>query len=123
MIAEVREGRFREDLFYRLNVFPLTTRNLHERKDDIIAISTILLKRHCMEDSTLPALHTSAAETLMTYHWPGNVRELENVLQRALVLCVDNQITAADIMVDGVVGSQLSELRLPHTDQQSELRV
>ena len=50
MITEVREGRFREDLFYRLNVFPLTTRHLHERKDDIIAISTILLKRHCMED-------------------------------------------------------------------------
>ena len=122
MITEVREGRFREDLFYRLNVFPLTTRHLHERKDDIIAISTILLKRHCTEGSTLPALHTSAAETLMAYHWPGNVRELENVLQRALVLCVDNQITAADIMVDGVVDAQLSELRLPQTEQQSELR-
>ena len=122
MITEVREGRFREDLFYRLNVFPLTTRHLHERKDDIIAISTILLKRHCIKESTLPALHTSAAETLMAYHWPGNVRELENVLQRALVLCVDNQITAADIMVDGVVDTQLSELRLPQTEQQSELR-
>ena len=122
MITEVREGRFREDLFYRLNVFPLTTRHLHERKDDIIAISTILLKRHCMEDSTMPALHASATETLMAYHWPGNVRELENVLQRALVLCVDNQITAADIMVDGVVDAQLSELRLPQTDHRSELR-
>ena len=121
MITEVREGRFREDLFYRLNVFPLTTRHLHERKDDIIAISTILLKRHCMEESTLPALHDSAAETLMAYHWPGNVRELENVLQRALVLCVDNQITAADIMVDGVVDAQLSELRIPQTEQKSEL--
>ena len=83
MITEVREGRFREDLFYRLNVFPLTTRHLQDRKDDIIAISTILLKRHCMEYSILPALHTSAAETLIAYHWPGNVRELENVLQRA----------------------------------------
>ena len=121
MITEVREARFREDLFYRLNVFPLTTRHLHERKDDIIAISTILLKRHCMEESTLPALHDSAAETLMAYHWPGNVRELENVLQRALVLCVDNQITAADIMVDGVVDAQLSELRIPQTEQKSEL--
>ena len=122
MITEVREGKFREDLFYRLNVFPLTTRHLQDRKDDIIAISTILLKRHCMEDSVLPALHTSAVETLMAYHWPGNVRELENVLQRALVLCVENKITAEDIMVDGVVGAQLSERRITKTDQQPELR-
>jgi len=123
MIAEVREGRFREDLFYRLNVFPLTTRNLHDRKDDIIAISTILLNRHCADTASLPALHASAAETLMAYNWPGNVRELENVLQRALVLCVDNQITAEDIMVDGVVDSQLSGRSLPQTEQPSELRI
>ena len=123
MVAEVREGRFREDLFYRLNVFPLTTRNLHDRKDDVIAISTILLKRHCMEGSNLPDLHAGAAQMLMAYHWPGNVRELENVLQRALVLCVDNQITAEDIMVDGVVDTQLSERHLSQTDQQPELRV
>ena len=122
MIAEVREGRFREDLFYRLNVFPLTTRHLHERKDDIIAISTILLKRHCMAGSTLPALHTSAAEMLMAYNWPGNVRELENVLQRALVLCVENQITAEDIMVDGCVDAQISERRMSKQQQHPELR-
>ena len=122
MITEVREGRFREDLFYRLNVFPLTTRHLHERKDDIIAISTILLKRHCMAGSTLPALHTSAAEMLMAYNWPGNVRELENVLQRALVLCVDNQITAEDIMVDGCVDAQMSERRMSKKEQHPELR-
>tara|TARA_X000000950_G_scaffold21258_1_gene22868 strand:- start:988 stop:2127 length:1140 start_codon:yes stop_codon:yes gene_type:complete len=122
MITEVREGRFREDLFYRLNVFPLTTRHLHERKDDIIAISTFLLKRHCMARSTLPALHTSAAEMLMAYRWPGNVRELENVLQRALVLCVDNQITAEDIMVDGSVDAQMSERRMSKKEQHPELR-
>ena len=122
MITEVREGRFREDLFYRLNVFPLTTRHLHERKDDIIAISTILLKRHCMVGNTLPALHTSAAEMLMAYKWPGNVRELENVLQRALVLCVDNQITAEDIMVDGCVDAQMSERRMSKKEQHPELR-
>ena len=122
MITEVREGRFREDLFYRLNVFPLTTRHLHERKDDIIAISTILLKRHCMAESTLPALHTSAAEMLLAYNWPGNVRELENVLQRALVLCVDNQITAEDIMVDGCVDTQMSERRMSKKEQHPELR-
>ena len=109
-------------MFYRLNVFPLTTRNLSERKDDIIAISTILLKRHCIQGSTLPSLNASAAETLVAYNWPGNVRELENVLQRALVLCVDNQITAEDIMVDGVVDAQLSERRLSRADQQPQLR-
>ena len=123
MISEVREGRFREDLFYRLNVFPLTTRNLHERKDDIIAISTILLSRHCADTASLPALHASAADTLMAYNWPGNVRELENVLQRALVLCVDNQITAEDIMVDGVVDSQLSGRSLAQAEQPPELRI
>ena len=122
MITEVREGRFREDLFYRLNVFPLATCHLHERKDDIIAISTILLKRHCMAGSKLPALHTSAAEMLMAYKWPGNVRELENVLQRALVLCVDNQITAEDIMVDGCVDVQMSERRMSKKEQHPELR-
>ena len=123
MIAEVREGRFREDLFYRLNVFPLTTRNLHERKDDIIAISTILLNRHCSEAAGIPALHAGAADMLMAYGWPGNVRELENVLQRALVLCVDNQITAEDIMVDGVVDSQLSGRSLAQTEQPPEMRI
>ena len=123
MISEVREGNFREDLFYRLNVFPLTTRNLHERKDDIIAISTILLNRHCPDTANLPALHASAADTLMAYNWPGNVRELENVLQRALVLCVDNQITAEDIMVDGVVDSQLSGRSLAQAEQSHELRI
>ena len=56
-------------------------------------------------------------------YWPGNVRELENVLQRALVLCVDNQITAEDIMVDGVVDSQLSGRSLTQTEQPSDLRI
>ncbi len=109
MMGEVREGRFREDLFYRLNVFPLTTRHLHERKDDIIAISTILLKRHAAGLDAMPALADDAAEMLLKYNWPGNVRELENVLQRALVLCVDNQITAEDIMVDGCVSEQINQ--------------
>ena len=122
MIAEVRKGHFREDLFYRLNVFPLTTRHLCDRKDDIIAISTILLKRHCMQDNALPALHASAAKALKAYEWPGNVRELENVLQRALVLCVNNQITAEDIMVDSVLDTQLSERSLSQTEQQPALR-
>jgi len=102
MLSEVKAGKFREDLFYRLNVFPLSTCHLAERKDDIVAISTVLLKRHATEGDAIPALDASAVKMLMDYGWPGNVRELENVLQRALVLCSDGVITSADIMVDGV---------------------
>ena len=102
MLSEVKQGKFREDLFYRLNVFPLATRHLSDRREDIIAISTMLLKRHTLEGQSVPSLDKSAVEMLMAYGWPGNVRELENVLQRALVLCSDDVITSADIMVDGV---------------------
>lgn len=106
MLDEVKQGKFREDLFYRLNVFPLTTRHLSERRDDIVAISTVLLKRHSPDGESLPALDSSAVNMLMDYGWPGNVRELENVLQRALVLCSGGVITSADIMVDGVFEAQ-----------------
>ena len=121
MLSEVREGRFREDLFYRLNVFPLATSNLHERKDDIIAISTILLNRHAIDDDSVPCLTDDAVDLLLAYGWPGNVRELENVLQRALVLCSDGRITGADIMVDGVVDQQLSADRLRKSEAGQKL--
>ena len=121
MLDEVKEGRFREDLFYRLNVFPLVSRHLHERNDDIVAISTILLKRHAGSPDTLPALADDAIELLLNYGWPGNVRELENVLQRALVLCSDNMITAGDIMVDGMVNEQLTSSRMMQADSQQFL--
>ena len=121
MLSEVKEGRFREDLFYRLNVFPLVSRHLHERNDDIVAISSILLKRHAGSPDTLPALADDAIELLLNYGWPGNVRELENVLQRALVLCSDNMITAADIMVDGMVNEQLTSSRMMQADSEQFL--
>ena len=97
-------------------------RSSHLPASYLLLVPVHLLETTRASSRILPALHTSAVETLMAYHWPGNVRELENVLQRALVLCVDNQITAEDIMVDGVVGAQLSERRISKKDQQSELR-
>ena len=119
MLSDVKAGKFREDLFYRLNVFPLSTCHLAERKGDIVAISTVLLKRHAIEGDAIPALDASAVKMLMDYSWPGNVRELENVLQRALVLCSDGVITSADIMVDGVFdGQRLSPAGHEYSDQQ-----
>ena len=99
MISEVKEKKFREDLYYRLNVFPIGTLDLSERKDDIIPISVALLKRHS-EKSNIPYIDKSAQNIIKNYVWPGNVRELENVLQRAIVLCDNKVISGKDIMID-----------------------
>ena len=99
MIDEVKEKKFREDLYYRLNVFPIETLHLSERTDDIIPISIALLKRHT-EMGKLPFITDKAKKILTSYNWPGNVRELENVLQRAIVLSDDKIIDESHIMVD-----------------------
>ncbi len=118
MMDEIRDGKFREDLYYRLNVFPLTTLHLAARRADIIPIATVLLKRHCENKDQIPWLTREALQVLTSYDWPGNVRELENVLQRALVLCEGNIINAADIVTD--LGSHNmaatpTNLKLQHT--------
>ena len=99
MLDEVKDKKFREDLYYRLNVFPIETHNLSERPDDILPISIALLNRHT-EKSALPYISKDAQKLLREYSWPGNVRELENVLQRAIVLCEKNIIEDKDIMID-----------------------
>ena len=100
MSEEIKVNRFREDLYYRLNVFPLLTKPLCERKDDIIPIATNLLIRHISEISEIPYIDHKAIKSLLEYKWPGNVRELENVMQRALVLCSNSKISELDIIVD-----------------------
>ncbi|MCB2075563.1 MAG: sigma-54-dependent Fis family transcriptional regulator [Novosphingobium sp.] len=83
--TEVAEGRFRADLYYRLNVFPLMTRPLCERPDDIAPLAFALAMRHSTEDR-LPWFTDAAMAMLKLHSWPGNVRELENVIRRALLL-------------------------------------
>jgi two-component system response regulator FlrC len=84
--AEVAAGRFREDLYYRLNVFPLQTSPLRERRDDVLPLAMRLLTARCRPGERIPALSADAAHMLLLYPWPGNVRELDNVMQRALIL-------------------------------------
>ena len=103
MVEEVKNKKFREDLYYRLNVFPIETTNLSERPGDIIPISIALLKRHITKDQTIPFLSKDAQKILTDYSWPGNVRELENVLQRAIVLSNKKIINDKDIMIDSVL--------------------
>ena len=82
MAEEIRAGNFREDLYYRLNVFPLNTLALAARPDDIVPVATFLLNRHVKTPADMPWLDAGAVDALRSYGWPGNVRELENVLQR-----------------------------------------
>ncbi|EMR14281.1 flagellar regulatory protein FleQ [Methylophaga lonarensis MPL] len=95
---EVIAGRFREDLFYRLNVFPLRLLPLRERVQDIVPLAQQLLTRHCRNQSrVVPLIDDSAVEALQQHSWPGNVRELDNVLQRALILQSGQNLSARDL--------------------------
>jgi two-component system response regulator FlrC len=108
MAEEVAARRFREDLYYRLNVFPLATRALSARPDDIPALAVNLIRRHLPAGQPLPMITPDALALLCAHSWPGNVRELENVMQRAIVLHADGLITAQDIVIDAS-----AELALP----------
>jgi len=100
LTVEVEAGRFRADLYWRLNVMPMTLRPLGERRQDIRAITAALLLRHTHEQDELAWPTADALERLMTHGWPGNVRELENVLQRAMLMRDGERIEAADLMID-----------------------
>lgn len=86
MLEQVHAGEFREDLYYRLNVFPLEIPPLRERPQDIVPLAQRFLDRAMQTGSTRCTLSQSAVERLRQYAWPGNVRELENVIQRAMIL-------------------------------------
>ncbi len=100
MMDEVKAGRFREDLYYRLNVFPLATQSLSDRPGDILPIAIALLAKHVGGFPNLPEMTEAAIEKIEAYDWPGNVRELENVMQRALVLSGGRRIEADHLMID-----------------------
>lgn len=103
---EVAAGRFREDLYYRLNVFPVAITPLRERRDDILPIAMQLLALRSRPGERIPALSADAAHLLLTHTWPGNVRELDNVLQRALILCTGAVIEAEHIETEASAPSR-----------------
>lgn len=99
----VQEGHFREDLYYRLNVFPITWPALSDRKGDIEPLAKHLIERHCQKlGLPVPVLSPAAINKLHQYPWPGNVRELDNVVQRALILSENSEISGEHILLEGV---------------------
>lgn len=97
MSKEVAAGRFREDLFYRLNVFPLAIPSLRERPADIVPLARHFAQLHGARLKRAGRLSAEAEAVLASYHWPGNVRELENTLQRALILSGNEAVSADTI--------------------------
>lgn len=97
---EVAAGRFRADLYYRLSVFPLTTRSLAERSQDVPALAATMILRHAGSRAIVPWPSHEAIAKLAGHDWPGNVRELENVIQRALLFCGGDTIEASHIVFD-----------------------
>jgi len=104
LAGEVAAGRFREDLYYRLSVFPLAWRPLRERTADILPLAERLLAKYISKmKHTAVGFSADAKACLSTYPWPGNVRELDNAIQRALILQQRGLIEAADFCLAGPV--------------------
>ena len=112
---EVREKRFREDLYYRLNVFPLHLPPLRERKGDILPLAERLLAVNSRDGGQpVPELSADARRKLLDYDWPGNIRELENVIKRSLILA-GGQVVDADA-IQFAAGACLHEGEIPCAD-------
>ncbi len=97
---EVKAGRFREDLFYRLNVIHVTLPPLRQREEDIRLLIQHFIKKYAdQRNSDIPVTHVDqeVERLLLNYSWPGNVRELENVIERAMVLCAGEVIALVDL--------------------------
>ncbi len=92
------EGKFRQDLFYRINVFPILVPPLRERREDIMPLAMYFLKRYSQElRKEIEGMSKEATDLLERYSWPGNVRELENVIERAVILCQGTVVTAQEL--------------------------
>ncbi len=105
LVEEARKGNFREDLYYRLNVFPLRWRPLRERTKDIIPLAEYLLNIHAQaEQRAKPSFSNAAQKALLAHAWPGNAREMDNVIQRALILQSGDVIKKEDLQFEFVQG-------------------
>jgi len=115
--SAVREGIFREDLYYRLNVFPLTWLALKERRDDIVPLAKHLVARTCqINGDQIPEFTASARNKLSSYDWPGNVRELDNVIQRAMILHSEQIIDAGDLLIESFDSEIITDIAIDNSD-------
>lgn len=101
LLSEVREGRFRQDLFFRLNVVNLRVPSLRERHEDILSLSRFFLNRYSVDfKKKVTGFSPDAIEKMRSYQWPGNVRELQNAIERAVLLCDGDIIEASNLTME-----------------------
>lgn len=101
LLQEVTAGRFREDLYFRLNVIPINVPNLRERKEDIVPLAEHFLRKYAaLNNSPARTFSKDALQYLLEKPWRGNVRELENTIERSVVLCVGEEITKGDLLLE-----------------------
>jgi DNA-binding NtrC family response regulator len=113
----IREKRFREDLFFRLNVVSLTLPSLAQRGDDVLLLADHFLKQFCYQiGRQVPELDAGARDAITTHPWPGNIRELRNTIERVSYLCSEDQIGVDDLMLSGSEsGSRTSSAEITGT--------
>ena len=97
LAEEVKGGRFREDLYYRINVIEIKVPPLRDRRDDIPLLATAFLNECCARERKMVSLSPEVLAAFLEYHWPGNVRQLSNVIERAVVLSRNERIELADL--------------------------
>ncbi len=115
----VSAGKFREDLYYRLNVFPVRLPSLRERREDIPELAIHFLREHCEKISReVPQIQTEAMEALINYHWPGNVRELEHALERLVILVEGNEIEPIHISAALFRGDSVIQSIVPRDSEE-----
>ncbi|RNB86915.1 AAA family ATPase [Brevibacillus fluminis] len=121
--AEVAAGRFREDLYYRLCVVPLTIPPLRERTEDIYPLLQFFLKKFTAKYGLSRTLSPRAIRSLMSYSWPGNIRQMENMMERLVVMAEEEEITLADLPVsvrEQARQQELAQESVPADDQEAK---
>ena len=105
LMEMINSGKFREDLYFRLNVIPLALQPLRDRMDDVPVLVTYFVKKHSqINKRNCPAVSRETLNILTNYHWRGNVRELENVMERALLLCNGEEIQPSHLLMSSQLG-------------------
>jgi len=116
----IERGEFRQDLFYRLNVFPLLVPTLRDRKEDIIPLAEAFLKQSCRSVGVkLLGISSEAKQQLLAHNWPGNIRELQNTIERSVILSEDGKSIQANVL--GLTDAPISLLPSPQSSEQDTL--